>query len=132
MSRLLLDTGPVILHLRGHQRTVQLIRGLSPGNRLAISAVTRLEVRARMLPAERFVTQKLLSRFVCYDFDRDIADRAGDLLNSLRQQNITVAVPDMMIAATALVHNLTLVTLNRAHFAVVPGLSIYPLPTEYV
>ena len=38
----------------------------------------------------------------------------------------------MMIAATALVHNLTLITLNRAHFAVVPGLSLYPLSEEDV
>lgn len=130
MSRLLLDSGPVILHLRGHQRTVRLVRGLSIANRLAISTVTRLEVRARLLPTERFATQKLLSRFLCYDFDRDIADRAGDLINILRQQNITVAVPDAMIAATALAHSLTLVTFNRAHFAVIPGLSLYPLPED--
>jgi tRNA(fMet)-specific endonuclease VapC len=130
MSQLLLDSGPVILHLRGHRHTVRLIRELSPINRLAISAVTRLEVRARMQSAERFATQKLLSRFMSYDFDKNCADRAGDLINMLRQQNISIAVPDAMIAATALVHNLTLVTFNRAHFAVIPGLSLYPLPQD--
>lgn len=132
MSRLLLDSGPVILHLRGHQRTVRIVRGLSMNNRLAISVVTRLEIRARMLPTERFATQKLLSRFAYYDIDRTIADRAGDLLNTLRQRNITVAVPDAMIAATALVHGLTLVTFNVAHFAVIPGISLYPLPEDDV
>lgn len=53
------------------------------------------------MPTERFATQKLLSRFACYDIDRTIGDRAGDLLNTLRQYNIAVAVPDAMIAATA-------------------------------
>ncbi|HKP55044.1 MAG TPA: type II toxin-antitoxin system VapC family toxin [Chloroflexia bacterium] len=32
---------------------------------------------------------------------------------------------DLLIAATALAHNLILVTGNRKHFARVPGLTIY-------
>ncbi len=131
MNRLLLDSGPVILQLRSHKRTVQLLRSLGAANRLAISAVTRIEVRARMLPLERFATQKLLSRFITYDVDRDIADRTGDMIATLRTRGVSVALPDVMIACTAIAHNLTLLTFNSAHFEIIPGLSLYPLTDNY-
>ena len=33
-----------------------------------------------MKPDERYATQKLLSRLAVYDLDREIADKAGDLI----------------------------------------------------
>lgn len=130
MARYLLDSGLVIRHLRGQRRTVQLLRGLGKIGRLSISAVTRLEVHAGMVAEERHVTQKLLSRFITYDLDSDVADRAGDLIGERRAQGIALSVPDAIIAATAMIHGLTLVTLNRSHFEAIPGLSLYPLPEE--
>ena len=128
MARYLLDSGLVIRHLRGQKRIVQLLRGLGKMGRLSISAVTRLEVHAGMVPEERYTTQKLLSRFVTYDLDREIADRAGDMIHESQEKGITISVPDAIIAATAVSCNLTLVTLNKAHFESIPGLSLYPLP----
>ncbi len=130
MARYLLDSGLVIRHLRGQKRIVQLLRGLGQMGRLSISAVTRLEVHAGMNPEERYATQKLLSRFVTYDLNKEIADRAGDMIHEGRAKGIPIGVPDAIIAATALSQNLTLVTLNRAHFEIFPGLSLYPLPEE--
>ncbi|MEZ4656293.1 MAG: type II toxin-antitoxin system VapC family toxin [Caldilineaceae bacterium] len=49
-------------------------------------------------------------------------------MRSLQQAGQGIAVPDAIIAATALTHRLTLVTYNQAHFTIVPGLSLYPLP----
>jgi tRNA(fMet)-specific endonuclease VapC len=40
------------------------------------------------------------------------------------RQGITVGEPDVMIAAVALVHNLTLVTHNTADFQRIPGLRL--------
>jgi|YNPNPStandDraft_1061719.scaffolds.fasta_scaffold19602_4 predicted nucleic acid-binding protein len=127
MPSYLLDSGLVIRHLRGQRRIVHFLRGLGKLGRLAVSAITRLEIRAGMAPDEEYPTQKLLSRFVTYDVDRDIADRAGDLVRLSRQRGNTLSVPDAIIAATAMAHNLTLVTLNRAHFEGIPGLRLEPL-----
>lgn len=130
MAGYLLDTGLVIRHLRGQRRTVRLLRSIGKLERLSISAVTRLEVYAGMLPDERYATQKLLSRFVTYDLDRDIADRAGDMMRESRDRGASLAVPDAIIASTAVTHSLTLVTLNQVHFRGLPGLSLFPAPGE--
>jgi predicted nucleic acid-binding protein len=127
MAGYLLDTGVVLRHLRGQQRTIQLLRTLGKLDRLSIAAVTRLEVHAGMQPHERYATQKLLSRLATYDLDRDLADRAGDLIATCRSAGHGLSVPDAIIAATAIGHKLTLVTLNWADFAPIAGLRLHPL-----
>lgn len=128
MANYLLDTGVIIRHLRGERRVVQFLRGLGALGRLSVTTVTRLEVSAGMHPDERIVTQKLLSRFSTYDLDRDIADRAGEMIRLGRASNAVLSVPDAIIAATAIHHRLTLVTYNRTHFEGITGLSLEPLP----
>lgn len=131
MSRYLLDTGLVLRHLRGQRRVVRLLSGLGKINRLSISAVTRLEVHAGMRPDEKYATTKLLSRFVTYDMTRELADRAGDLIRERQERGGSLSVPDAIIAGTALIHGLILVTLNRADFEEIPGLSLAVLPEEF-
>jgi tRNA(fMet)-specific endonuclease VapC len=128
MSSYLLDTGIVIRHLRGQRRIVQLLRGFGALGRLSIATVTRLEAHAGMFPEEKYATQKLLSRFVTHDMDRDIADRAGDYVRENSLRGSVLSVPDAIIAATAIKHGLTLVTLNRGDFEGIPGLSLATIP----
>jgi predicted nucleic acid-binding protein len=130
MTAYLLDTGLVLRHLRGHQRTVQLLRGLGKMGRLSIASVTRLEVHAGMLPEERYPTQKLLARLATIDLDREIADRAGDMIAASRSANKVLAVPDAIIAATAIDHGLTLVTLNWEDFQYIAGLTLYAMDKQ--
>lgn len=130
MAKYLLDTGLVLRQLRGHRRTVQFLRDLGGLGRLSIATVTRLEVHAGMRPTERYATQKLLSGMMTYDIDWEVADRAGDLIAASRSAGTVLSVSDAIIAATAIQHNLSLVTLNGAHFAHVSGLSLYPLDEE--
>lgn len=125
--RYLLDTGLLIQHLRGQKSTVQLLRGLGKTNRLCISTVTRLEVKAGAHAHEQAITQRTLSRFVNLDVDAAVADKAGEVIARGRQANKPVLVPDAIIAATALVHNITLVTFNAADFEDVANLSLHPL-----
>jgi predicted nucleic acid-binding protein len=130
MAHYLLDTGLVLRHLRGQRRTVRLLSGLGKIGRLSVSAITRLEVHAGMQSDERYATNKLLSRFVTYDMDRELADRAGDLIREMQDRHASLNVPDAIIAATALTYGLTLVTLNHADFEGIPGLSLASLPEE--
>lgn len=127
MTRLLLDTGPLIRVLRGHKSTVRLVRGLGARERLAISVLTRMELRTGMHPSEEQVTQRLLSRFLSLPLDSTVADRSGDVIRRCRSAGNGISVPDAIIAATALTHNLTLLTFNQAHFEMVTGLRLHPL-----
>jgi predicted nucleic acid-binding protein len=127
MSRYLLDSGLVIRHLRGRKSAVRLLRGLGKTNRLCIATVTRVEIFAGMRPEEAYATRKLLSCFVNLDLNRQIADRAGEYVRSGYAARRQIQVPDAIIAATATINNLTLVTLNTADFVQIPGLSLYPL-----
>lgn len=127
MSNYLLDTGLVIRHLRGQRQAVKLMRGLAKTSRLGVASITRMEIHAGMHPDEKFATRKLLSRFLTYELDKEIADRAGELIYLARTQQIGLSVPDAIIAATAVQNNLTLVTFNPSDFTKIPGLHLHPL-----
>ena len=45
-------------------------------------------------------------------------------MSFLLQQGLSVPTTDLMIASTALVHDLTLVTHNRADYRNIPGLRL--------
>ncbi len=124
MSQYLVDTGLLLRHVRGQRNAARTLRGLAQMGRLAISTITRLEVHAGMRQTERYVTARLLSRFVTFDVDRDIADRAGDLIRERAAHQHPLGVADAIIASTAITRGLTLITLNYADFENIPGLSV--------
>jgi len=66
----------------------------------------------------------LLDDVAVLDFDHACAERFGKERGGLLQQGISVPTADLMIAAVALVHNLTLVTHNTADFQKIPGLRL--------
>jgi tRNA(fMet)-specific endonuclease VapC len=66
----------------------------------------------------------LLNDVQVLDFDHACAEEFGKVRGSLLQRGISVPTADLMIAAVALVHNLTLVTHNTADFQNIPGLRL--------
>ena len=66
----------------------------------------------------------LLDDVVVLDYDHACAERFGKERGGLLQQGICVPTADLMIAAVALVHNLTLVTHNTADFQNITGLRL--------
>ena len=55
-------------------------------------------------------------------FSDEIAVKAGRIYQELRKKNQLIDFRDIFIAATCLVHNLELVTLNKKHFERINGL----------
>lgn len=60
--------------------------------------------------------------YALLNFDGACAERAGQLRAQLALQGTPIGPYDLQIAATALVHGLTLVSRNTREFARVPGL----------
>jgi tRNA(fMet)-specific endonuclease VapC len=96
---------------------------------VAISTVSIAELFAgaykRPQPA-RLLTliSDLLQDVSVIDFDYACAERFGKVRGTLIPQGIQVATADLMIAAVALTHNLTLVTHNTRDFQHIPGLRL--------
>jgi tRNA(fMet)-specific endonuclease VapC len=67
---------------------------------------------------------QFLDDFVVLQFAPTCAEQCGKLRSSLRRLGITIPPLDLLIASTALVHGLTLVTHNTRDFAPVPGLTV--------
>jgi tRNA(fMet)-specific endonuclease VapC len=134
MTRYLLDTDHVTLHAQGHAALRAKMASVPPED-LATSAVTveetlrgRLAVLARRLGSEERIeayarpvqSVRFFSTVPVLPFDRACEDRFQDL----RSRRPRVGAQDLKIAATALAHNLVLVTRNRKDFGRVPGLTL--------
>lgn len=94
----------------------------------SISAITRVELeggvyaRADLADKRRQAVDALLREFIVLDFTGEIAAAYGEILRQAGFSRRKIA--DRMIAATALVHGLALVTLNARDFRDVAGLEL--------
>ncbi len=114
VADLLVDTDVFIDHLRG---AVELRAGR---HRLHYSVVTRAELFAGNT-ATHLIAQ-LLAPFRELAVDRSVAERAGRIV-----REFSVRLPDALIAATALEHDLSVVTGNRKHFEPIRGIRLRAL-----
>lgn len=124
--RYLLDTGVLMRYLRGRKDVVRFTRGLGRRRETAVSAITHVELFIGAHQEEEYSTRKLLSRFQTIPVDAEVGRRAGQLIRQQRAKGRALSVPDAIIAATALQHDLTLVTFIPGDFDLL-GLSLYPL-----
>ncbi len=109
-GRMLLDTDVLIDHLRG-QRHLEL-------GQLTVSVITQAELFAGNQREEPAI-EALLTRLTAIEVDAAIARVAGRIRRASR-----VGIADALIAATALEHQLPLMTRNRRHLERVPGLRL--------
>jgi predicted nucleic acid-binding protein len=128
MAIYLLDTSVIIDALNRKRNRWQLLASLvETGETLACSAVTVAEIYAGLRPRESAATQIFLEGLEHYGLDWELARYAGLLKNEWARKGRTLALADVLIAATALAHKLVLMTDNRKDFPM-PQLVLYPLP----
>ncbi len=72
--------------------------------------------------------ERLLKQVELVSLDAHISTKADQLITSYYLSN-NMAVPDALIAATALVYDLPLLTKNQRDFRYLPGLQLLPYPT---
>ena len=114
MSGVLLDSTVVIDLLRGFRPAHDYVLRLDAIP--AASEITRVEVLRGVRSGERRLTERLLATFRWIAVDEAVARRAGDLGRRWRASHRGLATADLVIAATALEHELALATLNVRHF----------------
>ena len=129
----LIDTN-IAIHLRDGDPDI--------GERIAaldeppvISVVTRIELEGGISAKPQFAETRrralaeMLDEIATLDFETAMVEAYRQILGVTGYSRVRVL--DRMIAATALVHGLTLITINGADFRDIPGLSleIWPSPS---
>ncbi len=128
MATYLLDTSVMVDALNRKRLRWELLTSLNDaGDTLACSVVSITEIFAGIRPNEIVVTESFLGGLEHYTVDAELARYAGLIRNEWARKGRTLAVTDVLIAATALAHGLSLMTDNRKDFPM-PQLALYPLP----
>ena len=112
----LLNTDILIWILRDNQRIIKKISNLRHKASISISVISIAEIYQNVFPSELTDTEDLINEHIIFGVDQKIAKLGGLYWQeySKKLKNLTIA--DCLIAATANLNGLTLVSLNKKHF----------------
>ena len=102
----------------------RLVNHFKEYDKLYISSVTEFEVINGAKLAHLEFWNKMLLRFTILDFDSKAARQAAEVVGQLKTKRKSIDKPDLFIAATAVVHGLTLDTINKKHFVDIDSLDL--------
>ena len=124
-SGILVDTSIVIDYLRSHNRVQTNFIKLFKDNRLYLSTISVFELlNGSTSEVKRLDVETVCAEINILDFNIDTAKIASEIYRDLRTKNQLIEFRDILIAASALQHDLPLATLNRKHFERVNGVII--------
>lgn len=126
----ILDTSFVIDLLAGDQDAARLLRLLQQGSApVGVTPYTHFELyagvgRSRRAAEEGRKVEDFLRELFLFPFEPEAAKAAGFLDARLAAEGKNVGLVDLLIGATALHHGEAVVTRNKRHFEMIPGLEV--------
>ena len=129
MTSYLIDTDWIIDCLHGRNDAIETMADLAADG-LAVSLMTYGELYQGAFYARNpDVALRGLRRFLqgkrLLPLNRAIVEQFGVMRGDLKRRGLTIGDFDLLIAATALHHDLILLTRNRRHFSRIPDLRLY-------
>ena len=119
------DTSIFIDYLRAKEKLSTPLYQIPDEEQIFISAVTLYELLLGASTPEKLKDIKILTQYLpVLSFNEDVAVKAAEIYHYLRKQNEIIEFRDIFIAATCIVNNLPIKTLNKKHFDRVTGLHI--------
>lgn len=117
--RYALDTNVVVYALNGHPAVTRRLNSILSRDRAILPAVALAELRYGALSSQRVAENlaridRLLDVVVFAPVDQAVAERFATIKSGLRQRGLSKSDADLLIAATALELDATLVTSDRA------------------
>ena len=125
----LLDTNTCIRFINGRSPSVRVKMLTISDSDIVISTIVQAEMYAGSAKSQtrqrsREIQEEFFRRFTSIPFDTQTARIYGDIRAVLENQGTPIGGNDLLIAATALAHDLILVTHNTREFARVNGLKL--------
>ena len=121
---ILCDTNVLVEFLKNNPQVTAELRAIGQ-NDLAISVITLAELYfGAFNKAELIKIKRNLSPLAQLPITRTASDTFIHLMETYSLSH-KPSLPDMLIAATALEHNIELYTFNRKDFRFIPGLRLY-------
>ena len=127
---LLIDTSIIIEHLRKQNRERSILYGIVDQYELAVSTMVEFElfIGATSEPKQQDV-DKILAWCTTLPLTTIVAQTAATIYNDLKRTNQLIEIRDILIGATAVVHEMQLMTLNSKHFERIKSVQIISAPT---
>ena len=121
---ILCDTNILIEFYKNTSQTIEELRQIGAGQ-LAISVITQAELyHGALNKAELQKIKKHLALLHQFPIDASISDTFIQLMETYSLSH-KLSIPDALIAATALTHEVELYTLNRKDYQFIPDLKLY-------
>ena len=120
---MVIDTNIFIEYLRAKNKHTTTLYKLSDKPGLCISAVTLYELYMGATNAQREKDiEALTGDLAVLPFTDKVAVKASQIFHELKASNQLIEFRDIFIAATCMVNQLPMATLNRKHFNRIDGL----------
>ena len=123
-----MDSDVIIWHLRGRKEVSEVLRDLQKFGLPACSPLSVIEVQLGMKKGEEEKTARFLKSLRIFDVDLEIASKAAQLIRWHKIRGVTLDLPDSVIAATCILHELILVTYKTKHYPI-SEIKFHPLPS---
>ena len=124
-GKVVVDTSVFIEHLRSKDKQATALYKIAHDFHLFISSVTLYELMMGAInTAKRSDVANLTDNLVVLPFSRSVATKAADIYHFLRTQNKMIEFRDIFIAATCIVNEIPVKTLNTKDFSRITELEL--------
>ena len=121
-----LDTNILIDYFRGQQESVELVRSLLKQGKVYTTEITRFELcSGESYPKAKPIITLFFNYITILPFEKNSAEKAGEIYRKFKKVGNLPNISDILIAAIAISHNLTVVTKNRKDFERIDGVKLY-------
>lgn len=124
--KILCDTNIFIEYYKNNTQIIQALKEIG-SNDIAVSVITKAELFCGARNKQELaVIERNLSFCYCYELDIEVSRVFAELIKTYTLSH-GASIPDMLIAATAIVHDIPLFTLNIKDFRFIPAIQLYNL-----
>ncbi len=127
-EKLIIDTSILIDYFRRTDKDKsRLVHHFRNYQNIYISSITEFEIYNGATEDHIEFWNKMLKHIIVLDFDSLAAKEAANIVSDLKPKRKSIDKPDLFIAATAIVHDMTFDTLNIKHFKHIDRLKLFSL-----